>query len=126
MKLTTKLKGSLMIALGALALMAFCGGETAQAGERKRTAVSDDSGSYVTSRYRKRTRVYGYMARRGGYSYTPSDVANTYGLTRNLYGSNNSFRDPFVDRQTIAGPFDHGFFFDSGIGPRGGDSPYLH
>ena len=126
MKLTTKLKGSLMIALGALALMAFCGSEPAQAGERKRTAVADDSGTSATSRYRKRTRVYGYMARRGGYSYTPSDVVNTYGLTRNLYGSNNSFRDPFVDRQTIAGPFDHGFFFDSGIGPRGGDSPYLH
>jgi hypothetical protein len=126
MKLTTKLKGSLMIALGALALMAFCGGEPAQADERKRTLVSDDSGSSVKSRYRKRTRVYGYTARRGGYSYTPSDVVNTYGLTRNLYGSNNSFRDPFSDRQTVAGPFDHGFFFDSGIGPRGGDSPYLH
>jgi hypothetical protein len=52
-------------------------------------------------------------------------VVNTYGLTRNLYGSNNASAtrrrpaDP-------AGPFDHGFFFDSGIGPRGGDSPYLH
>ncbi len=126
MKLKTKLKGSLMIALGALALMAFCGGEPAQAGERKRTMASDGSGTSVQSRYRKRTRVYGYMARRGGYSYTPSDVVNTYGLTRNLYGSTNSFRDPFVDRQTPAGPFDHGFFFDSGIGPRGGDSPYLH
>jgi hypothetical protein len=126
MKLTTKLRGSLMIMLGALALMAFCGGEPAQAGERKRTMVSDDSGTYVKSRYRKRTRVYGYMARRGGYSYTPSDVINTYGLTRNLYGSTNSFRDPFVDRQTPSGPFDHGFFFDSAIGPRGGDSPYLH
>ena len=126
MKLTTKLKGSLMIALGALALMAFCGSEPAQAGERKRTMASDGSGTSVQSRYRKRTRVYGYMARRGGYSYTPSDVVNTYGLTRNLYGSNNSFRDPFADRQTVAGPFDHGFFFDSGIGPRGGDSPYLH
>ena len=96
MKLTTKLKGSLMIALGALALVAFCGGEPAQAGERKRTLVSDDSGTSVKSRYRKRTRVYGYTARRGGYSYTPSDVVNTYGLTRNLYGSTNSFRDPFV------------------------------
>ena len=126
MKLTTKLKGSLMIALGALALVAFCGGEPAQADERKRTLVSDDSGTSVKSRYRKRTRVYGYTARRGGYSYTPSDVVNTYGLTRNLYGSTNSFRDPFSDRQTVAGPFDHGFFFDSGIGPRGGDSPYLH
>jgi hypothetical protein len=31
-----------------------------------------------------------------------------------------------VDRQTRFGPFDHGFFFDSGIEPRGGDSPYLN
>ena len=115
-----------MVVAGALALLAFCGDEQVQAGERKRALVSDDNGTYVKSRYRKRTRVYGYMGRRGGYSYTPSDVVNTYGLTRNLYGSTNSFRDPFVDRQTPAGPFDHGFFFDSAIGPRGGDSPYLH
>jgi hypothetical protein len=38
----------------------------------------------------------------------------------------NSYRDPFVDRQTTSGPFDHGFFFDSGVAPHGGDSPYLH
>ena len=38
----------------------------------------------------------------------------------------NSFRQPFSVRQTSAGPFDHGFFFDSGTAPHGGDSPYLH
>jgi hypothetical protein len=37
------------------------------------------------------------------------------------------FRDPQLGRQTEGGPFDHGFFFDSGIGsPHGGDSPYMH
>src|SRR5262245_16827520 len=123
-----KIKGPLLVALGALALMACGGGEPAQAGERTRTMAANDSAEHPKSRYyRKRyTRVYGYSARRGGYSYVPSDVVNTYGLTRNLYGSTNSFRDPSLDRQTNGGPFDHGFFFDSGIGPRGGDSLYLH
>jgi|RhiMethySRZTD1v2_1073278.scaffolds.fasta_scaffold207873_2 hypothetical protein len=127
MKLKTKLGGSLLVALGALALVALCGSEAAQAGgERKRTVAQADAGYAPARYYRKRTRVYGYVARRGGYSYRPEDVMNTYGLTRSLYGSMNSYRDPSLDRQSPAGPFDHGFFFDSGIGPRGGQSPYLH
>jgi len=52
-------------------------------------------------------------------------VINTYGMSRSLYGGINSFRDPYVDRQTPNGPFDHGFFFDSAIEPRGGNAPYL-
>lgn len=75
---------------------------------------------------RKGTRVYGYSARRGGYSYDYSDVTNTYGLSRSLFGSMNAWRDPSLDRQTNSGPFDHDFFFDSGIGPRGGNAPMLH
>jgi hypothetical protein len=118
-----KRKSFLMIALGAAALM-LCGGEPVQAGERG-TLVQDASAKKRA--YRKGSaRVYGYSVRRGGYSYGTADVVNTYGLTRNKYGIINSYRDPFVDRQTNSGPFDHGFFFDSGIGPRGGDSPYLH
>ena len=56
--------------------------------------------------------------------YSDSDVVNVYGGSRSLYGSTNSYRDPFIDRQTSSGPFDHDFFFDSGTGPRGGDAPY--
>ena len=116
-----KHKCSFLIALGAMALM-LCGtGDAARAGEREIT--SPDGKKHV---YRKGTRVYGYAARRGGYSYSPEDVFNTYGLTRNKYGNLSSYRDPYVDRQTNGGPFDHGFFFDSGMGPHGGDSPYLH
>jgi hypothetical protein len=127
MKLRTKLGGSLLVALGALALVAFCGSDAAQAGgERKRTMAQSDADHPKAKYYRKRTRVYGYVARRGGYSYRPEDVINTYGLSRSLYGSMNTYRDPSLDRQSPAGPFDHGFFFDSGIGPRGGQSPYLH
>ena len=48
------------------------------------------------------------------------------GISRNQFTAANSFREPSSDRQTYAGPFDHGFFFDSGTAPHGGDSPYLH
>lgn len=71
-------------------------------------------------------RVKGYTERRGGYSYSQADTINTYGDSRGLYGRANSFRDPNIDRQTNFGPFDHGFFYDSGTEPRGGNSPYLH
>lgn len=69
--------------------------------------------------------VRGYVARPGGgYSYTVEDVINTYSDTRARWGSTNFFRNWSVDRQTEFGPFDHGFFFDSGIAPRGGYAPY--
>jgi hypothetical protein len=67
-------------------------------------------------------------ARRGGYSYSQADSINTYGDSRNKYGASSSLRDPNMDRQTNAGPFDHGFFYDSGVGPgqHGNDAPFLH
>lgn len=68
----------------------------------------------------------GRSGRRGGYSYTYEDSINTYGDARGRYGSANSLRDPMVDQQTNSGPFDHGFFFNSGVQPNGGDSPYMH
>lgn len=75
---------------------------------------------------KKGAKVKGYSERRGGYSYSYSDSINTYGDGRSNYGGASAYRDPMLDRQTNAGPFDHGFFFDSGIGPRGGDSPYMN
>jgi hypothetical protein len=78
------------------------------------------------SGYSDSTRVKGYAERRGGYSYSYSDSINTYGDSRSLYGSASAYRDPNLDKQTNAGPFDHGFFFDSGVGARGGDSPYMN
>jgi hypothetical protein len=70
-------------------------------------------------------RVKGYTSR-GGYSYSQEDSINTYGDARTKYGSASSYRDPSMDRQTNAGPFDHGFFFDSATGARGGDAPYMN
>jgi hypothetical protein len=86
--------------------------------------VAADGGHPASGYYRRAPQVRGFVQRRGGYSYSWSDVANTYGLSRSIYGGVNAYRDPFADRQTRNGPFDHGFFFDSGIAPRGGDSPY--
>lgn len=77
--------------------------------------------------YRSGPQVKGYVERRGGYSYSYADSVNTYGDNRSNYGSASAYRDPSLDKQTNAGPFDHGFFFDSGVtGPHGGDSPYMN
>lgn len=77
--------------------------------------------------YRGGAQVKGYSERRGGYSYNYADSVNTYGDNRSLYGGASAYRDPSLDKQTNAGPFDHGFFFDSGVsGPHGGDSPYMN
>lgn len=74
--------------------------------------------------YAKGPRVRGYLVRRGGYSYTYADSLNLYGNSSTVYGGTTVYRDPLVDKQS--GPFDHGYFFDSGSMPRGGDSPYMN
>ena len=117
-------KAVLAVTIGAVAFWA-CPAAT-QAGERQSTTVAREGAVELTkSRYKRKhaARVYGYSSR-GGYSYDYYDVINTYGQSRALYGSTNSYRDPFSDRQTPSGPFDHGFFFDSGLGPPFNDSPY--
>ena len=72
-------------------------------------------------------RAYVYVQRPiAFYSYTARDVINTYGDSRTKYGYMNFYRDWRLDRQSSFGPFDHGFFFDSAIAPRGGYAPYQH
>jgi hypothetical protein len=99
----------------AVAVLALSAASPAEADGPKKRAYAPAKG----------TKVYGY-ARRGGYSYSYADSINTYGDSRSVYGSTRSFRDPMLDRQTNAGPFDHGFFFESGVAPRGGNSPYMN
>jgi hypothetical protein len=116
-----KYKVLLPIALGALALLAYSG-VTHAAERRMSVAAQVDTSGATKIRYHRKKRpleVSIYTARRrlGGYSYRASDVINTYGRSP----------PPYADvRQSPGGPFDSGFFFDSGIGPRGGNSPYLH
>jgi len=108
-----------------IAVTAFTSGADAQS-QRTSRSVGMESSVVPSSDSQRRSKaqVRSYVTRRGGYSYTPEDVINTYGNSRSIYGSANSYRDPMLDRQTNFGPFDHGFFFDSGIGARGGNSPY--
>jgi hypothetical protein len=95
------------------------------------TAIADDKPASArqhanSAKVKGGAKVKGYVARRGGYSYSAEDTINTYGDSRSRYGATQSFRDPMMDRQSSAGPFDHGFFFESGIAPRGGNSPYMN
>lgn len=66
---------------------------------------------------------YTIRRRRGGYSYGYGDSINTDVRGR---AGNTGYRDPRLYRQTPAGPFDSGFFFDSGVDLNGGQSPYMH
>ncbi len=50
---------------------------------------------------------------------SPAEIARYF----QLYGG---FIDPAINKQSQGGPFDSGFFFDSGINRNGGDSPYLN
>jgi hypothetical protein len=50
---------------------------------------------------------------------SPEEIARYFAL----HGGNI---DPYINKQSPGGPFDSGFFFDSGIGPNGGDSPYMN
>lgn len=102
----------------AIALAMSVAPPPAEAGAKKKPAGTyvDNSGDHPKSGYyRGKPEVRGYVKRRGGYSFTREDVINTYSDNRARYGSINAYRDRLVDRQTPNGPFDHGFFFDSGI-----------
>jgi hypothetical protein len=68
---------------------------------------------------------YSIRRKKGGYSYDKSESVNTYGEQRK-HKSTPPGPPDFRD-QTPSGPFDNGFFFDSGVGSLyGGNSPYMH
>jgi hypothetical protein len=110
-------KMTLAAACGAFALLAFAGAPQADERRADPTYARQGHVELTKSQYRRKrgARVRGYLARRGGYSYTDADVINS---------GSRSLNDPSVELQSPGGPFDHGFFFDSGIGPRGGNAPY--
>ncbi len=104
------------LALGALFLAALPSGSFAAERSVKAPAVRTvGSAEQNSARYQRRRAAHPqvYAGRRVGfYSYTYRDVMTPW-------------RDPYLFRQTQAGPFDSGFFFDSAILPRGGDSPHI-
>jgi hypothetical protein len=109
---------ALLIGLGAISMLACT--SIAYAAERSEAGYANGPGPTKIRYYRKKypleVTIYG-RRRIGGYSYRASDVTNTYGRSP----------PPWLDvRQTPGGPFDSGFFFDSGMGLHGGNSPYQH
>jgi len=60
-----------------------------------------------------------------GYTLSPSNENSPASIARyfQLYGG---YIDPYINKQSPGGPFDSGFFFDSGINRNGGDSPYMN
>jgi hypothetical protein len=64
----------------------------------------------------RRTKNRSYALESGS---SPEEIARYFAL----HGGNI---DPYINKQTPGGPFDSGFFFDSGIGPNGGNSPYMN
>lgn len=116
---------SLLAAAAAVALLGTpASAEGAKKKPLKRYETSESRDARASRSYRRAPQVRGFVLRRGGYSYASSDSINTYGDTQSRYSSGNLFRTYQFDRQTVGGPFDSDFFFDSGIAPRGGNSPY--
>ncbi len=108
------------------AAAALLGSGSAEATHKKKVIKAERAGSVEhrsTHSYRRGPQVRGFLLRRGGYSYAAPDSINTYGDSRAIYGGGNTY---FYNQQSQGGPFDSGFFFDSGINPRGGNSPYLN
>jgi hypothetical protein len=102
----------LLIAAGLVCLAALGGaGQTLAPGAR-----ADDQKPPHRQRHARRARPRAYAVERGS---TPAEIARYFAL----YGG---YIDPAINKQSPGGPFDSGFFFDSGIGPNGGDSPYMN
>lgn len=119
-----------IVLVGAAALVAVLSMPSTAAfagGASKRYKGTYSGRSHRSSRYyRGGPKVRGYRRRVGGYSYSAADTINTYRDSRTLNGGANSYRFEMYTRQTPSGPFDHGFFFDSGVGMNGGHSPYMN
>jgi hypothetical protein len=77
-------------------------------------------GAYAAEKtQKKKTRRYSNRQGTVEQGSSPAEIARYF----QLYGG---FIDPYINKQSPGGPFDSGFFFDSGIGPNGGDSPYMN
>jgi len=117
------LKSCLLLA-AVSALLAASVPVAAEEARSGRLLTTADGGAPQTRSYRRKRPpleidIYAQRRRRpGGYSYGVPDITSTY---------NSRNPPPYAHvRQTPSGPFDSGFFFDSGFGLNGGDAPYPH
>jgi hypothetical protein len=121
------LRFATLSALAASAALLLVSG-SAIAGEKKAIKKAPETvigkQERASAAYRRGPQVRGFVQRRGGYSYAAQDSINTYGDSQSRYSGYSLFRNYDFGRQSGGGPFDSDFFFDSGISPRGGNSPY--
>jgi hypothetical protein len=110
--------------LAALAACALTAAAPAMVGDLLISKAYADGAVKYRGKGRSAARVKGFVQRGGYYSYVDEDAINTSAWARSLFTSISPFRTPLTERQSSAGPFDHGFFFDSGLGPVFNDSPY--
>ena len=115
---------SLIVGAAALLVVAAPADATKRKPLQKQTEATESKQQRASASYRRGPQVRGFVQRRGGYSYAASDSINTYGDSQSRYSNYSLFRNNDYGRQSSSGPFDSDFFFDSGIGPRGGNSPY--
>lgn len=109
-----------------MSLFRVCTGVVVAAGVLMLATISGGAdfiapGAYAQQApHKKKVRKYkngrAYAVEQGS---SPAEIARYF----QLYGG---FIDPSINKQSQGGPFDSGFFFDSGIGRNGGDSPYLN
>jgi hypothetical protein len=118
-----KHKGLLAV-LTACAGIAFTGLPVPGAGDLGSSTAYADGARKAKGKWKRAVRVKGYYYRGGYYSYTDADVIDTRAWARSLFINRNPLRTPLSEQQSPAGPFDSGFFFDSGLGPMFNDSPY--
>jgi hypothetical protein len=109
------------------AVGAFAGLPVPGAGDLGVSTAHADGGYRVKAApgWRRGVRARRFYHRGGYYSYRDRDVVSSWAWTRSLFISKSYFRTPLTGLQSPAGPFDHGFFFDSGLQPhRWNNAPY--
>jgi hypothetical protein len=102
--------------LSAAALLALVTADVAGMSTVAGARADDTDQPRPPRRAKRRTQAQGYTLSPGA---SPAEIARYF----QLYGG---YIDPRINKQSPGGPFDSGFFFDSGIGRNGGDSPYLN
>lgn len=80
-------------------------------------AVAQENSGYVVAKKKSKPLkgvIYGNR-RRGGYSYGKAEIYES-----------RKFVERKANKQSDAGPFDSGFFFETPWSPHGGTAPYMH
>jgi hypothetical protein len=110
----TRICSGLLIAVGLL-LVAGLSGASQQIAPGA-WAQEQTTNKRPVRRHARRGKPRTYALESGA---SPSEIARYFAL----YGG---YIDPSINKQSQGGPFDSGFFFDSGMGANGGDSPYMN